>query len=631
MANADDYNHLRKMTVELFLTLSHFCEQLGVKGHAEHLKEEADLLNKDDLRVLFCGEFKRGKSTLVNAFLDDRILPMKIAPCTGVVTEVRFGEIPNATIYPINGEEYPIPFSELSKHLQIRDTPSADRVIIHFPSDFCRQGISLIDSPGLNEDWRRTEASLQEITRSDAVVMVLSCEMALSLSELDFIETQLGETTNGLFFVWNRYDSIWNNPEEIQALKERSDHYLAPYINRPKNPAQVHYLSAREGLVGAIKNDSDRKNNSGQPKFEQYLTEYLYQNRAPNKLLLPHRKLKKIIAYLKEVILPQYTQISQMKLQSLIRKQNTLTQSDIDQHRSTELSEATEEATEDLLNDLILLLDDFLAVISQRSFEASKDLRLPENAPRQERQDLILRFYRNWLRQELLRFAKQQLAPKIQEGYLELSNDLQLIQQRFYTHTSLTKSPQDSKDLAPSELLKLSIYDETWFKRLPTFISTAIAMLTLGSSSSPVAISLLGIGALRAWLTGTHLDEQDRRQLAEALSIGLRSQREEMIDLLRDHINPPCLRLQADLNRENKALYEDLRTLVETCISHKEKITEQLEAEDDTNEEITTFLEKKKKFHHRPPIQLQRMLEDYEQALERISNLLIKASASFTP
>ena len=74
-----------------------------------------------------------------------------------------------------------------------------------------------------------------------------------------------------------------------------------------------------------------------------------------------------------------------------------------------------------------------------------------------------------------------------------------------------------------------------------------------------------------------------------------------------------------------------MRSLVDACIKHKESITEEMLEEDNQSEEMNIFLQKKKKFHSRPPIQLLGMLEDYDRELKRISTLLIKASPSPSP
>lgn len=52
-----------------------------------------------DIAVLFCGEFKRGKSSIVNAIVGDGLCPTDIGIATSVITLIRYGEKKKAVRY----------------------------------------------------------------------------------------------------------------------------------------------------------------------------------------------------------------------------------------------------------------------------------------------------------------------------------------------------------------------------------------------------------------------------------------------------------------------------------------------------------------------------------------------------
>ena len=56
-------------------------------------------LRQATFKVLVIGEFKRGKSTFINALLGEKILPSAAAPCTAIISEVKYGAEKGATIY----------------------------------------------------------------------------------------------------------------------------------------------------------------------------------------------------------------------------------------------------------------------------------------------------------------------------------------------------------------------------------------------------------------------------------------------------------------------------------------------------------------------------------------------------
>ena len=62
------------------------------KGELARAQELVDKLENHKITVSVIGQFKRGKSTLVNAILGDKILPVGIVPVTAVVTTVEYGE-----------------------------------------------------------------------------------------------------------------------------------------------------------------------------------------------------------------------------------------------------------------------------------------------------------------------------------------------------------------------------------------------------------------------------------------------------------------------------------------------------------------------------------------------------------
>src|ERR671934_115081 len=75
--------------------------------------ETAAKLAETLVYVAVVGEFKRGKSTLINALLGEDVLPTGITSVTAVPTLVRFGPAARAVIYRADGSAAPIPLAQL--------------------------------------------------------------------------------------------------------------------------------------------------------------------------------------------------------------------------------------------------------------------------------------------------------------------------------------------------------------------------------------------------------------------------------------------------------------------------------------------------------------------------------------
>jgi septin family protein len=85
-------------------------------------------LDADTFRLMIVGEFKRGKSTLINAMLGDNVLPAKVAPCTGLITEVKWGDEPSAVLHPDEGEPRTIAVDEVRDYVVIDPDREGERL-----------------------------------------------------------------------------------------------------------------------------------------------------------------------------------------------------------------------------------------------------------------------------------------------------------------------------------------------------------------------------------------------------------------------------------------------------------------------------------------------------------------------
>ena len=178
MQTFEDYKKSRDESVSLLRDLAQKLRVLGGESKARTIMQVAQELDNNDFRIIFCGEFKRGKSTLINAILGQKALPMKVAPCTGVITEVKYSPDPKVLVHPLRGDPFKASHEDIKKYIAIQgnDAPDVSRVELCYPIDICQNAITLIDSPGLNEDWKRTQVSLTELNKADAVIPGTQCE-----------------------------------------------------------------------------------------------------------------------------------------------------------------------------------------------------------------------------------------------------------------------------------------------------------------------------------------------------------------------------------------------------------------------------------------------------------------------
>lgn len=121
-------------------------------GQAKEVKLLADKLENRSLTVSVIGQFKRGKSTLSNAVLEDDILPVGIVPITSAVTKVLYGD-KSAEVHFQNGVVEPVPFEKLSSYISEQENADnrlgVESVVLHTPSEFLKNGLIFVDTPGV--------------------------------------------------------------------------------------------------------------------------------------------------------------------------------------------------------------------------------------------------------------------------------------------------------------------------------------------------------------------------------------------------------------------------------------------------------------------------------------------------
>ena len=129
-----------------------------------------------------------------------------------------------------------IPMGEDPKEM-LMESPY-EKVELFWPLEMLKQGVEIIDSPGLNESETRAKVTMDYLTKADAILFVLAADRLCSQDEMYFIENNLhafGFTDP--FFVVNRFDLI--NDREKERVKKFAELKLSQYSTNP-----IYYISA---------------------------------------------------------------------------------------------------------------------------------------------------------------------------------------------------------------------------------------------------------------------------------------------------------------------------------------------------------------------------------------------------
>ena len=288
---------------------------LGDAAIEQRVARALDRIRDDKLSVAFVAEFSRGKSELINAlfFADygQRILPSSAGRTTMCPTELMYDpayppclrllpietrgeqlstsdyrDDPSAwTVLPLSLDK-PDSMIDTFKQVSLTRYASVDEAkrfglydetdpdaaaslneqgqveislwrhaIINFPHPLLKQGLVIVDTPGLNAIGTEPELTLNLIPNAHAVLFILAAETGVTKSDIEVWRTHIGAGP-GRIAVLNKIDAMWDelktdaeNDAEIERQRASVAQLLA------LDARQVYPVSAQKALVGKINGD----------------------------------------------------------------------------------------------------------------------------------------------------------------------------------------------------------------------------------------------------------------------------------------------------------------------------------------------------------------------------------------
>lgn len=310
--------------------------ELSDAASEQRIQHALTRLNEDKLSIAFVAEFSRGKSELINAifFADygQRILPTSAGRTTMCPTELLYDETfpPSIRLLPIETRADSQSTSDYKSQSQVwtvlpLDTASADgmleafkqvgltkrvpvdeavryglydeedpdmalavdedgtveisrwrHAIVNFPHPLLKQGLVIVDTPGLNAIGTEPELTLNLIPNAHAVLFILAADTGVTKSDIEIWRDHIGGTGAGRLVVLNKIDSMWDelrSEDEIERQIAMQVASVAQTLDLTER--QIFPVSAQKGLVGKINGDAPLLEKSRLPVLENALSSRL--------------------------------------------------------------------------------------------------------------------------------------------------------------------------------------------------------------------------------------------------------------------------------------------------------------------------------------------------------------------
>jgi predicted GTPase len=230
--------------------LAAVADALGAERIAAEARELAERVAEGRFYVACVGQFKRGKSTLLNALVGERVLPAGIVPVTTVPTVLRYGRRRSARVRTSRGgweEADPDALEEyVSEERNPENEKGIEAVEVFLPAPILASGMCLVDTPGLGSVFAgNTAATHAFIPHIDAALVVVGTEPPLAGEELALVETVAWQV-DALLVVLNKADRVSDADRGVAiAFAQR---VLERRLRRPVE--RIYEVSAIERLEG---------------------------------------------------------------------------------------------------------------------------------------------------------------------------------------------------------------------------------------------------------------------------------------------------------------------------------------------------------------------------------------------
>jgi len=332
-------SHFRRWREELAQAIADYqawVEQQGLADGEQDLRvyELVESLKSDRLTVALVAEFSRGKTELLNSifFADykQRLLPSAAGRTTMCPTELRWDEKDGACVklLPIETRKTALTISEyrrtpvhwttihilkLSSAQEVREAlseitrtkkvnareaqelglydpkvhgekpasgetvevPVWRHAIINLPHPLLKQGLVVLDTPGLNALGAEPELTLNILANAQAILFVLAADAGVTKTDLEVWTNHVNTVKgNSHLVALNKIDVLWDEMHDEASIAKTLNRQVEEVARVLRVDRKLIFpVSAQKGLVAKIKDDRALLEKSGLPALEHKLTE----------------------------------------------------------------------------------------------------------------------------------------------------------------------------------------------------------------------------------------------------------------------------------------------------------------------------------------------------------------------
>ncbi|MBP9092065.1 dynamin family protein [bacterium] len=296
----DNFKSSKGLILEAAGILGELAEERKDQGLARRINMFRQKVEGSTFNLAVVGEFKRGKSTLVNALLGDNLLPMAVIPLTSIATTIAYGSEIKVKVKFQNNQSSEVTKEELVNYVTESGNPNNSKLVsnveIEHPSAILKDGVRLIDTPGIGSAFQHnTTTTYDYLPEIDAAIFLFSADQPASHLELAFLK-DVHQFAPKTFLVQNKIDHL-STEELAQSLN-----FLKQTINgQSKEELVIYPISAKLALNRRLKNIAETTDD-GFDLLEHEILNFLSVGKAQALIASSALRLSKEITSLRQLL-----------------------------------------------------------------------------------------------------------------------------------------------------------------------------------------------------------------------------------------------------------------------------------------------------------------------------------------
>jgi predicted GTPase len=270
------YTHAKLELAGNLRTIREALTVLGLENAERQCGRLIVKLAEDHFVLAVLGQFKRGKSSLMNAIIGRELLPTGVLPLTSAITILKYGPSEKLVISR-EDSHFPeeLPVSSLPDYVTEKGNPGNKKKVktacVELPVPFLRHGLEFVDTPGVGSAiTANTKTTYGFLPECDAVLFVTGADTPVTRLELEFLH-EIREYVNKIFFIVNKIDLVADN-EEAEVLRFVTETIQA---HTGAGTVNIFPVSARLGLTARTDGDVSLYEQSGLKTLEESLATFL--------------------------------------------------------------------------------------------------------------------------------------------------------------------------------------------------------------------------------------------------------------------------------------------------------------------------------------------------------------------